>query len=66
MKRLILPVIVFSASLFSPALYAQQNNSASSNAPATLRDKDELQARIYMAKKQYPEAIQVYTKLSQQ
>ncbi len=66
MKRLILPVIIFSASLFSPALYAQQNNSASSNTPAALRDKDELQARIYMAKKQYPEAIQVYTKLSQQ
>jgi tetratricopeptide (TPR) repeat protein len=66
MKRLILPAIIFSATLFSPALYAQKNNSASSNTPATLRDKDELQARIYMAKKQYPEAIQVYTNLSQQ
>jgi tetratricopeptide (TPR) repeat protein len=66
MKRLILPAIIFSASLFSLALYAQQNNSASSNTPATLRDKDELLARIYMAKKQYPEAIQVYTNLSQQ
>src|ERR1700688_3122211 len=28
MKRLILPAIIFSAALFSPALYAQQNNSA--------------------------------------
>jgi tetratricopeptide (TPR) repeat protein len=35
-------------------------------APLTPHDRDELQARIYMAKKQYPEAVQVYSKLSQQ
>lgn len=35
-------------------------------APLTPHDRDELQARIYMAKKQYPEAVQVYTRLSQQ
>jgi tetratricopeptide (TPR) repeat protein len=66
MRRLILPAIIFSASFFCPVLHAQQNNSAAPNAPTTLREKDELQARIYMAKKQYPEAIQLYSKLSQQ
>ncbi len=36
------------------------------NAPLTLREKDELQARIYMARKQFPEAVDLYTKLSRE
>jgi tetratricopeptide (TPR) repeat protein len=64
MKRFILPAIVLALCLF-PLAYAQENSAAPS-APSTPREKDELQARIYMAKKQYPEAVQVYSKLAQE
>ena len=65
MKRFFLPVIVLGICFFAPSLRAQEDPAALS-APATQRDKDELQARIYMAKKQYPDAVQVYARLSQE
>jgi len=40
--------------------------ASSEEVPQTPRERDELQARIFMAKKQYPEAVEVYTKLAQQ
>jgi Flp pilus assembly protein TadD len=71
MNRLI-PVIVLTC--FLPVgLRAQSQSEASSdvnpaapNASLSPREKDELQARIFMAKKLYPDAVQVYTRLSQQ
>jgi tetratricopeptide (TPR) repeat protein len=59
MKKSILPMMILSA-VFLPALHAQESNSAAPSA----RDKDELQARIFMARKDYPQAIQLYSKLS--
>jgi len=62
----------FSFALLAPAqpakLAAPQQSAQpeSDSAPKTPREKDDLQARIYMAKKQYPEAVELYTKLSQQ
>jgi tetratricopeptide (TPR) repeat protein len=72
MKRFFLPAIVLVPSLFIPPLGVQssslraQEDSVAPAAPATQREKDELQARIFMAKKQYTEAAQVYSKLSQE
>jgi len=51
-----------SAMLPPDALAAQSDTHA--QAPMTARQKEELQGRIYMAKKQYPEAIKMYMKLS--
>src|SRR5438445_13031335 len=65
MKRFILPAIVFALCCFPFSLRAQDNSEAS-NTPLSPREKDELQARIYMAKKQYPDAIQVYSRLAQE
>ena len=65
MKRFILPAIVLAVCLFPSALRAQENSPAP-NASLSPREKDELQARIFMARKQYPDAVQVYTKLSQE
>src|ERR1700688_4278657 len=48
---------------------AQQSQPASEavpQAPLTPHDRDELQARTYMAKKQYSEAAEAYIRLSQQ
>ena len=72
MKRFFLPAIVLVLSLFVPPLRVQpsspsaQEDSVASAPPVTQREKDELQARIFMAKKQYAEAAQVYSKLSQE
>jgi tetratricopeptide (TPR) repeat protein len=70
MKRFI-PVIVLVC--FLPLGLRAQNSSerpseenAAPNASLSPREKDELQARIFMAKKQYPDAVQVYTKLCQE
>src|SRR5690242_16686357 len=65
MKRFFLPVMVLVLSLMVPPLRAQEE-SLPSTPPATQREKDELQARIFMAKKQYTEAAQIYSKLSQE
>jgi len=72
MKRFI-PVIVLAACFLSVGLRAQtssqsssEQNPAAPNASLSPREKDELQARIFMAKKQYPDAVQVYTRLSQE
>ena len=72
MKRFFLPVIVLAFSVSMPPLCAQpsllraQEDSVSPTPAATQREKDELQARIFMAKKQYTEAAQIYSKLSQE
>jgi tetratricopeptide (TPR) repeat protein len=65
MKRFILPAIILTA-MFIPVMRAQQNHSDAPNRPVTEREKDELQARIYMARKDYPEAIDFYSKLSRE
>jgi len=62
MKSLILTAIVLSA-IFLPALHAQGNNFDGSNVPSTPRERDELQARIYMARKEYADAADLYAKL---
>jgi tetratricopeptide (TPR) repeat protein len=72
MKRFILPGIALAVCFFPSVLHPQafavpaQESPAEGSAPQTPREKDELQARIYMAKKQYPEAVEVYSKLSQE
>lgn len=67
MRRFILPAVVFAASFFSSGLHAQAPSDESpANASLNPREKDELQARIFMAKKQYPDAVQMYAKLSQE
>ena len=76
MTRFILSAIFSALSLFPSSLRAQdsppgsqgpsQEGPASSNAALSPREKDELQARIFMAKKQYPDAIGVYARLSQE
>jgi tetratricopeptide (TPR) repeat protein len=65
MKRFFLPLVVLAVYVFVPSPRAQEN-PASTGAPPSQREKDELQARIYMAKKQYPDAVQVYSRLSQE
>ena len=65
MKSFILPAIILSAILL-PALHAQGDSSANPNAPLNPREKDELQARIDMARKEYPEAADLYAKLSRE
>ena len=65
MKRFILPAIVLAVCFFPSALRAQEDLAAP-NASLSPREKDELQARIFMARKQYPDAVQVYSKLSQE
>jgi len=65
MKRFLLPVIVLAACVCVLPLRAQENSDAP-NAALSPREKDELQARIFMAKKQYTEAAQIYSKLSQE
>ena len=69
MKRFvfILTAIVLSA-IFLPALHGQGDNFATQNTalqntPSSPREKDELQARIYMARKEYAQAADLYTKL---
>jgi tetratricopeptide (TPR) repeat protein len=62
MKRFILTTVILSA-LFVPALHGQGDNSAPQNTPGSPREKDELQARIYMARKEYAQAADLYAKL---
>src|SRR5690349_15572211 len=76
MMRFILPAIIFTAGLFSSPLRAQvpeaqseaqsEGSQAAPNAALSPREKDELQGRILMARKQYPDAVQVYARLAQQ
>ena len=66
LPALILPALILTACFFLSGLRAQENNSGAPSAPLNSREKDELQARIYMAKKQYAEAVQIYSRLSQQ
>ena len=69
MRRLILRVTVLAACFFSLGLHAQapsEETPASPNTSLGPREKDELQARIFMAKKQYPDAVQMYFKLSRE
>jgi tetratricopeptide (TPR) repeat protein len=72
MMRFILPAFVLAACLFPSSARAQasslgsQESSSAPNAALSPREKDELQGRIFMAKKQYPDAIEVYSRLSQQ
>lgn len=65
MIRIILPAIVL-ALCISPLSVRAQEDSSASNASMSPRDRDELQARIYMAKKQYSDAAQVYSRLAQE
>src|SRR5260370_7731222 len=65
MKRFLLPLIVFAACLCVPLIRAQENSDPP-NASLSPREKDVLQALIFMARKQYTEAAQVYSKLSQE
>ena len=55
-------VLVVFAALHSGS--AQQSDSSAPPAPTTPREKEELQARIFMARKQYAEAAGMYAKLS--
>ncbi len=64
MKRIILSAILLGAALL-PALHAQQTESATSLPPSG-RERDDLQARIYMARKDYPSAIDLYSKLARE
>jgi tetratricopeptide (TPR) repeat protein len=48
------------------SLPGSQEGASALNASLSPREKDELQARIFMAKKQYPDAMEVYAKLSQE
>lgn len=79
MKRFFLPVLILGCSFVAASLGSQASQpdpqsgvqaptqeSQTPAPPATQRERDELQARIFMAKKQYPEAVQVYSKLSQE
>ena len=79
MTRFILPAIVLAACLFPSSLPARasslgpqasslgaQESPSAPNSSLSPREKDELQARIFMAKKQYPDAVQVYSRLAQQ
>src|SRR5579863_1227637 len=63
MKRTILPAIL-AALIFSSGVRAQEN--AAPNASLSPREKDELQSRIFTAKKQYLDTAQTYSKLSQE
>lgn len=63
MKSFILTAIILSAVSF-PTLRGQGNISSSPSTPSTPRERDELQARIYMARKEYVEAAGLYAKLS--
>ena len=63
----ILTAVVLGA-IFLPALHGQGGNSAPQNTarqdiPSSPREKDELQARIYMARKDYAQAADLYAKL---
>jgi tetratricopeptide (TPR) repeat protein len=64
--------MVLAACLFPSSLRAQaasprpQESTSAPNASLSPREKDELQGRIFMAKKQYPDAIELYSRLSQQ
>jgi tetratricopeptide (TPR) repeat protein len=73
MMRFIVPAIVFAACLFPSSLRAQapseapsEESQAAPNAALSPREKEELQGRIFMAKKQYPDAVQVYARLTQE
>jgi len=66
MKSLIPSAVLILTALIVPLGRAQQNRPAAPNPQATQQEKDELQARIDMARKAYPEAIDVYSKLSRQ
>ena len=63
MRRFFLPALVLAVS-FAPLSLRAQENSAAPNPSLSPREKEELQARIFMARKQYPDAAQVYAKLS--
>jgi tetratricopeptide (TPR) repeat protein len=65
MNRIIVSAIVL-AFCFSPLLSRAQEDSSAPAAALSPRDKDELQARIYMAKKQYADAAGVYSRLAQE
>jgi tetratricopeptide (TPR) repeat protein len=65
MKSFVLTAIILSA-VFLPALHAQGNNPDASSTPSTPREKDELQARIYMARKEYAEGAGLYLKLARE
>ncbi|HZP33772.1 MAG TPA: tetratricopeptide repeat protein [Candidatus Acidoferrales bacterium] len=65
MIRIFLPVIILSFCV-SPLGSRAQEDSSTSAASLNPREKDELQARIYMAKKQYAEAAGVYSRLAQE
>lgn len=49
-----------------PTLHAQRDNSGAQTTPSSPRARDELQARIYMARKEYAEAAGLYAKLSRE
>jgi tetratricopeptide (TPR) repeat protein len=65
MTRIILPAIVLTL-CFSPLLARAQEDSSAPASPQTPRQKDELQARIFMARKQYAEAAGVYSRLAEE
>jgi tetratricopeptide (TPR) repeat protein len=65
MNRIILPAIVLAFCLSPFSARAQEDSSAPASSLSP-REKDELQARIYMAKKQYSEAAEIYSRLAQQ
>jgi tetratricopeptide (TPR) repeat protein len=64
--------MVLAVCLFPSSLRAQaaspgpQESTSAPNASLSPRERDELQGRIFMAKKQYPDAIELYSRLSQQ
>src|ERR1700758_1399913 len=71
--RFILPAIVFAAFFFTtlgrapaPPETPSDESPAPPNAALSPREKEELQGRIFMAKKQYPDAVQVYARLAQE
>lgn len=65
MNRIVLIAIVLTFCL-SPSFARAQADSSAPMASLGPREKDELQARIYMAKKQYAEAAGVYSRLAQE
>ena len=65
MIRIILPAIVLASCLSPFPIHAQEDSSAPTSSQNP-REKEELQARIFMAKKQYTEAAEVYNRLAQE
>jgi tetratricopeptide (TPR) repeat protein len=64
MRCKIVAAVILAAFVALQTGSARQSSSSAPPAPTTPREKEELQARIFMARKQYAEAAGLYAKLS--